>query len=121
MGPSPPGRTTPMSQDRSSARSRRLEARRLLWSDALTLPGQPDLAGSLVAELAEYLSVPAADVELRCVTAAFELVPLWEAADRTSPNQIDACYDAADAYLSDLTSWHGLNESDSAAGPGGCP
>lgn len=85
-----------------------------MWSDALTMPGQSDLASSLVAELAAYLNVPTPDVELRCVTAAFELVHLWETEARASSNQIDAFYDGADAYLYDLTWWHGLTESDSA-------
>jgi len=103
-----------MSHDRSATRAQTLETCRRLWSDALTLPGHPNLAGSLVAELTAYLSVPAADVELRCVTAAFELVHLWDAEPRASPEQINAFYDEADAYLYDLTWWHGLNESDSA-------
>ena len=92
-----------MVRDRLTAPPQVLETRRRLWSEALTLPGQPDLATSLVAELAEYLRVPAPDVELRCVTAAFELVHLWEADKRGTPGEIDVYYDAADAYLYDLT------------------
>lgn len=88
--------------------------RRQRWAAALTLPGQPDLARSLVAELAAFLERPAEEVEARCRAAAGELAQAWlERAPATS-EAITAFYRDGDAYLYDLTWWHALAEDDSA-------
>lgn len=88
--------------------------RRQRWATALTLPGQPDLARSLVVELAAFLEQPVEEVEARCRLAAGELARAWRAAAPATPEAITAFYCDTDAYLYDLTWWHALVEDDSA-------
>lgn len=88
--------------------------RRQLWATALTLPGQPDLARSLVAELAAFLEQPVEEVEARCRRAADELARAWHEQAPATPAAITDFYRHGDAYLYDLTCWHALVEDDSA-------
>lgn len=88
--------------------------RRQRWAAALTLPGQPDLARSLVAELAAFLEQPVEEVEARCRRAAGELARAWREQAPATPAAITAFYRHGDAYLYDLTWWHALAEDDSA-------
>ena len=87
---------------------------RALWTAALTLPDQPDLPTSLIAELAEYLGLPVALVAERCRKATADLAQTWQAQPPTTPTAITAFYRQADAYLYDLTWWHTLSADDSA-------
>lgn len=91
-----------------------VETRRQLWEDALVRPGFNDLPASLVAELAEYLGQPVAEVTLRCRTAAAALAQAWHSAAPATLSDIAAFYQATDLYLYDLTWWHTLNVDDSA-------
>lgn len=91
-----------------------IETQRTAWAAALTLPDQPDLRASLVAELAEYLGRPVVQVEARCRRAAAELAEAWHAAAPDTPAAVAAFYQHADTYLYDLTWWHSLNQDDSA-------
>jgi len=88
--------------------------RRQLWAAALTLPGQPDLARSLVTELAAFLERTAEEVEARCRGAAGELARVWLERAPATPAAITAFYRDSDAYLYDLTWWHALAQDDSA-------
>jgi mycofactocin system glycosyltransferase len=85
-----------------------------LWAAALTLPDQPDLHTSLVAELAEYLGQPAASVAERCRNAAAAVAQSWREAAPATPEAISAFYRQTDGYLFDLTWWHTLREDASA-------
>lgn len=85
-----------------------------LWTAALLLPGQPDLATSLVAELADYLEQPVAQVADRCRNAAAELARNWQAAAPPDATAIATFYRQADTYLYDLTWWHALQADTSA-------
>lgn len=85
-----------------------------LWTAALLLPGQPDLATSLVAELADYLEQPVVQVADRCRNAATELARNWQAAAPSDTAAITAFYRQADTYLYDLTWWHALQADTSA-------
>jgi len=88
--------------------------RRQRWAAALTLPGQPDLAQSLVVELAAFLEQPVEEVEARCRLAAGDLARAWRNAAPATPAAITAFYRDTDAYLYDLTWWHTLAEDESA-------
>ncbi len=85
-----------------------------LWTAALLLPGQPDLATSLVAELADYLDQPVNEVADRCRNAAAELARNWQAAAPSDTAAITTFYRQTDTYLYDLTWWHALQADTSA-------
>lgn len=85
-----------------------------LWTAALLLPGQPDLATSLVAELADYLEQPVNEVADRCRNAAAELARNWQVAAPPDATAIATFYRQADTYLYDLTWWHTLQADRSA-------
>ena len=88
--------------------------RRALWAEALTLPGRPDLARSLVAELAAYLGAPPAVVAARCREGAAALAAAWEARAPAGPEAVAGFYRQGDDYLFELSWWHALAEDDSA-------
>lgn len=88
--------------------------RRQCWEQALRLPAQPDLATSLVAELADYLALPVPEVRERCRSSAAVLAAAWQAAGPTTSDAIDAFYRQGHTYLYELTWWHALADDESA-------
>lgn len=88
--------------------------RRTSWEQALLLPGQPDLASSLVHELAAYLGTPPAEVAERCRSATMDLAAAWEARAPVGPQSITGFYRQGDDYLYELSWWHALAEDESA-------
>lgn len=88
--------------------------RRALWAEALALPGHPDLAESLVAELADYLGAPPEEVAERCRHGAAALAAAWSASAPSRPEEVAGFYRQGDDYLFELSWWHALAEDDSA-------
>lgn len=70
--------------------------------------------GDMLAELADYLGQPVAQVEARCRGATAELAQAWQTAAPTTAAEIAAFYRETDLYLYDLTWWHMLGTDESA-------
>ncbi len=91
-----------------------LEHRKIIWTDALILPGEVDLQSSLIFELARYLGKPVEQVKMRCSTAAADLAQVWRNCRPSTHEEIDHFYQQADTYIYDLTWRHTLAIDDDA-------
>ena len=91
---------------------RLLDVYRRWWTEALQRPGEPDLAESLVGELAAYTGTSDREViRARCRQAVLAIRDQWQrSVDPADPKAIEQFYDQTEAHLYELMWWHTLAE-----------
>jgi SAM-dependent methyltransferase len=90
---------------------RLLDEHAAAWSEALRLPGQPDLERSLLGELAVHCGISPAEARRRCRLAADQIEAEWrQRVDAASAESVERFYDEATSHLYELTWWHTLAE-----------
>jgi mycofactocin glycosyltransferase len=83
-----------------------------VWSDALCLPGESDLTGSICRELADLTGChDLVEVRRRCRSAVRAMKEDWEKnVHGGDEKSIEAYYDQSDHYAYELMWWHTLEE-----------